>query len=395
MINSKILGIVILSTIFGLSSGMVGTLLTRVYLLEESFNVPMFGEIDLSGSSYAGQGLVISNPKKVVVEQNNKVTETVKSVSGNIVGIFEKKVPAKPEETLLDLNSYYSKKDKIAEGLIITSDGWILSNYIPQELKEANFKKEELLTQKKAEVENSYVIITSDNRVYVVDNVMIDDLRSLSFWHVSETAFPVKKFVLRDELLNGQILVGVDWDKNVVLSSILGVKQLNKTAVKSSDDFFEEILLSDELNSEFGDGFFFDLNGNLAAVRNLSGKIIPIYSYQSCINCLLNGDEVVRPSLGVNYVNLSELVPVDNEMKELKGALIKKDAKGVAVIKDSAADLAGLTEGDIIISVNNVEVNKTNDLSHIISTYKSGDEVLIIFDRDGVRSSVSLKLGKI
>lgn len=394
MNSSKILVIIILATIFGLGSGMVGTLLTRVYLLEESFNVPMFGEIDLSGSSYTNQGLVISNPKKVVVEQNTKVTETVKAVSASIVGIFEKKILAEGEVEF-DLDNYYSLEDKLAEGLIMTSDGWILSNYVPQELKGINTQNEELLAQRKAEAEEAYVIITSDNKVYEVNNVMVDDLRSLSFWHVAETAFPVKKFISRDELLNGQILLGVNWDANVALSSILEVKRLDDTKVKSSDDFFEEIVLSDSLNEEFTDGFFFDLNGNLAAVRNLEGEIIPIYSYQSCITCLLNGDDIIRPSLGVNYTSLSELVPVGENIGELYGALITRDARGVAIEKDSPADLAGLEEGDIIISVNNVEINEINDLSRIISTYRSGDEILLLVDRDGVRDTISLKLGKI
>ncbi len=390
-INSKILFIVLLSTIFGLASGAVGTLLTRVYLLEESFNFPMFGEIDLSGTSYHRQGLVISNPKKVVVEQNTKVVETVKSASTNIVGIFEKKEEASEE---FNLDNYYKMDNVLAEGLIITSDGWILSNYIPQELKAYNDLSEDVLAERKKSIQDSYVIMTNDEEIYNIDNVLVDDLMSISFWHVSEVDFPVKKFVHKDELKNGQMIVGVNWDKDVFLSSILQVKDLNQALVKNSDDFFDEIVLADVLKENFDEGFFFNVNGNLVAMRDLEGDIIPIYSYLSCINCLLGGDDIIRPSLGINYINLSNLVPSSDDILALNGALIAKNSRGIAVRKGSLADLAGLEEGDIIISVNNLDIDKNNDLSDIISEYNIGDELLLVFERDGEENSTTITLNK-
>ena len=153
--KSKFLVIIILSTIFGLASGMVGTLLTRVYILEESFNVPFYGEIDLSGARYAGLSLVISNPKKVVVEQNSKVIETVRSAKNSIVGIFKKKEVIKSLEGVkkkFNIDDYYQIDDRIAQGLIITSDGWIISSYVPQELKRLTHLSDELQAETKEKV---------------------------------------------------------------------------------------------------------------------------------------------------------------------------------------------------------------------------------------------------
>jgi membrane-associated protease RseP (regulator of RpoE activity) len=217
---------------------------------------------------------------------------------------------------------------------------------------------------------------------------------SISFWHVSETAFPVKKFVQKDELNNGQMIIGVNWSNDVVLSSILKVKDLNQSLVKNSDDFFDEIVLADVLKENFNDGFFFDVNGDLVAMRNLEGKIIPIYSYLSCINCLLGGDDIIRPSLGINYISLSSLVPSMDNVLALNGALIAKDSRGVAVQKGSLADVAGLEEGDIITSVNNIDIDENNNLSDIISKYNIGDELLFIFERDGEENSTTITLSK-
>ena len=393
-INSKILGIIVLSTIFGLGSGMVGTLLTRVYVLEDSFKVPLYGEINLSGSQYNGSNLVINNAKKVVVEQDTKVADTIKSAEASIVGIFDKKEIAKNQDANNELNisKYYQSSDRIAQGLIITSDGWILSNFIPQELKSSQ-TKDVVSVKVKEKVISLFVIITNDNKIYPIDDIIIDNSATHSFLHVKETGFPVKSFVTKNDVTNGKMIVGVNWDKNITLSTILNVKRLNNALVQSSDDFMEQIILSEDVSKKFDQGFYFDLNGNLVALTDLDGTITPIYSYLSCINCLLNKKAITRPSLGVNYIDLSKLITGDVN-KKLAGALIAKDSHGISVMKDGVADKAGFLAGDIITAINGTPIDEVNDLAQMVSSYPVGTDIIIDFERNGGKFSVTVKLGK-
>lgn len=394
-INSKILGIIILSTIFGLGSGLVATLLTRVYILEESFNVPLYGEINLSGSQYSGSSLVISNPKKVVVEQDAKVAETVSSAKDSIIGIFEKKKNAENQSigsTDFDADNFYKVEDKIAQGLIITSDGWIISNFVPQELKKVSDDTE--VSKKNVEkIAGEYVIITNNDKVYSVDNIIIDHHLSYAFWHINENSLPVKGFISRPEISSGKMLIGVDWDKNVVLSSVFKIHKTNDGLVRSSDDFSEEIILTEKYNEDFGDGFFFDLNGNLAALVDSDGKIIPAYTYLPCIKCLLTDRVVKYPSLGMNYINLSDLIVTGTE-KEIKGAMIAENSQGIAVEKDGVAQKAGFQANDIITAINGITIDEKNDLSNLISSYAVGEKILIDFERNGQKFSVNVELGQ-
>jgi serine protease Do len=71
----------------------------------------------------------------------------------------------------------------------------------------------------------------------------------------------------------------------------------------------------------------------------------------------------------------------------------KQGAKITEVQKESAAEAAGLKEGDVITKVNDTEINKPEDLSEIIRKQKPGDEVTINYLRDGKKKSAKAKLG--
>ena len=71
--NNKIIYIVIISTIFGLASGVIGSMVSRVYVLEKAFNIPLLGYSYLDSDKTGN--LVIQGARKVVIEQNAKVEE--------------------------------------------------------------------------------------------------------------------------------------------------------------------------------------------------------------------------------------------------------------------------------------------------------------------------------
>ena len=386
-INSKILGIVVLSTVFGLASGLVATLLTRVYILEESYNIPFYGEINLAGSGYAGSNLVITNPKKVVVEQDAKVAETVKASEDIIVGIYKKKNTE--DQTDFDLANYYYADQEIGQGAVITSDGWIISNYVPQELK--NLPGANVSTKSQEKLFDDYVVITKNKKIYPVDNILVEKDAAYAFWHITENSLSVKNFVSRTDMASGKTLVGVDWEKQVVLSSILKLEKKNQEIVRNSDDLIDKVIMTEKIDKNFDNGFFFDLNGNLAGMVNAEGDIVPIYSYLPCIKCLLIEKTIKYPSLGVNYVNTHDLIGTDSN-QNYKGALIAKNSAGLALKAGGVAEKAGFQAGDLILSINGIKIDENNDLSALVGSYAVGDAILIEFERNGQKFSVSVKL---
>ena len=92
---------------------------------------------------------------------------------------------------------------------------------------------------------------------------------------------------------------------------------------------------------------------------------------------------------------MSLCLVIGESLKYDKGAIISKDQKGIAIVKNSPADLAGFKEGDIIISINDIELNNNNNLSNIISQYTAGEEVKIIYERNEEEKEAKVTLGEL
>ena len=100
--------------------------------------------------------------------------------------------------------------------------------------------------------------------------------------------------------------------------------------------------------------------------------------------------------MGVNYVSLSDLIAVDpKEINQNKGAMLYKTDALPAVLPGSGAEAAGFKEGDIILSVNNMEINKDNNLTDVIQGFDPGAAVDVSFVIGGIKKDVQVKLGEL
>ncbi len=106
---------------------------------------------------------------------------------------------------------------------------------------------------------------------------------------------------------------------------------------------------------------------------------IPINIAKKIVDDLTRFGEIRRGYLGV-YIRAVDAVTAKGVGLETpRGVLIYSVQKG------RAAERAGLKTGDVILSVNGVEVNQPNELQVAIGTRRPGDKVRIIYWRDGKR----------
>ncbi|MCK4540394.1 PDZ domain-containing protein [Candidatus Parcubacteria bacterium] len=385
--NNKIILIVVLATIFGMLSGLVGAVIARVYVLEKAFNVPLFGEINLSGDMLNSQRLIIRDAKKVIVEQNSKVQETINSAGNSIAAIFEKKKTTneKPDKSVKNIiESAYNLKNEIGQGLIITSDGWIISSYTPKAYSS------DIATKTRESVIDNYVIIDSNKKVYSVENIILDTTSNYSFWKIKANDLPVKAFAETNNIHNGQLVLAVNWDGSSFLSTIVEKNEKDKKLYKTSDNFFNKIKLSAVPDDNFFGSFVFNLNNDLVALINNEGEIRLISDFAPCINCLLSKREIKYPELGINYLDLSEFL-FDSKNIAGKGALLYPDEKGIAIKVGSPAEKIGLKNGDIILSINDILIDEKNKLEDIMKKFFVNDEILIKYLRDGKEFEVKIQ----
>ncbi|MCU0679686.1 MAG: hypothetical protein MUC28_04560, partial [Planctomycetes bacterium] len=133
-----------------------------------------------------------------------------------------------------------------------------------------------------------------------------DPLLKYAFWHVKASDLPVRKFALLGDIANGQTVLGLNWQGQVLVSSIASQTDESGSSVKFSDIMGFNIKLAGAEGEGIFSGFLFNLNGDLIGLYDSAGKIDSIVSLRPLINGLLKNKNIKYPGLGVYYRDLSD-----------------------------------------------------------------------------------------
>jgi|WetSurMetagenome_2_1015567.scaffolds.fasta_scaffold12602_5 hypothetical protein len=376
----NIILVIVIAAFFGLAGGFIAILAVKPYFLE-NINLPLTQEIGNSQDSLRQANAIVENAKKILLEQENKVNSTISSSQNSLVGVFKKNTTIATSSTQGEFNpaDFYKLDGEIGEGLVVTSDGWVLTTDFSKNAVENLILK-------------NYVVITRSKDIYSIDKIMPSGIDSYLFIHLSGAKnLPVKSFIAKADLTDSQSLVALNWRGGSYLTSIVNKKEISQ-AVRESDETVEKVVLADNLAAYFENAFVFSLNDEIVGFFNNKNGLIAPDNFQPLIKGLLQKKESKRPSLGITYVNLEDFAIKNPGMD--KGALIYSNKKTLAVRQGSAGATAGLAFGDIIVSVDNIGIDSYHDLADIIQRYSAGDEINIIYLRASKENAVKVKLGE-
>lgn len=369
--NNKFIAIIILSTLFGLSGGIAGGLWARNYLNGE-FSM-LNNELNLSQGALGQQNFVIREAKKVVVEQNDKISETITTSQDAIVGIFKKAEIAKTKkQSSPDL---YFIKNEAGQGLILTSDGWVITNY-------------------KIDKPENYVVIANDKKIYEIDKYYIDKNTSFNLIHINSRNLAVKNLLSRTDIKNGSLIVAVNWEGEGFATAILNNFYISpkENNIYASDGAIDKIKIINNLGEKFKGAPVFDLAGNIIGISLGNDQIEPIYHFARSAESIVKFNQIKRPALGINYLDLSLTA---NSQYGDKGIIIQKDSQNIAISKGSSAELSGLKEGDLITALDDISLDNSNNINAILNNYLPGEQVNIVFIRNKEKKEIMVKLGEL
>ncbi|MEM9547413.1 MAG: trypsin-like peptidase domain-containing protein [Bacteroidota bacterium] len=123
------------------------------------------------------------------------------------------------------------------------------------------------------------------------------------------------------------------------------------------------------------------------------GFSIPVDEVNSVVSDIVRYGEVRKPLIGVSLVNSQRV-----RQAGMEGALI------LNVVEDGPAEKAGLQAtrmnddgeielGDLIVGINNISIESSNDLFVALEQFSPGDKVSIVYSRNGRERAVELVLG--
>ena len=161
---------------------------------------------------------------------------------------------------------------------------------------------------------------------------------------------------------------------------------------QSANSVMEVMQTDAAINSGNSGGPLCNSNGEVIGITNMKiasstvegmGFAIPIETAISYADKYVNGEEVIRPYLGV------AMYDVINKKANITGVYIQ------SVEKDSPAEKAGLKTGDVIVEINGTAVETGAYLKHELYKHNVGDEITVTYYRNSKKETTKVVLGKV
>ncbi len=165
-------------------------------------------------------------------------------------------------------------------------------------------------------------------------------------------------------------------------------------------DAYEDFIQTDaSINPGNSGGALVNLRGELIGINSAIisrgggnigiGFAIPVNMVRSVMDQLIHFGSVSRGLLGVNIADLTPEAAATYGLHDTAGALV------VAVSPSSAAERAGITINDVIVTVNDTHVHDSGSLKNAIGLLRPGATVRVGFVRDGHSQTVNAVLGEL
>jgi len=346
---------------------------------------------------------VVLDKKTKVIEQNviqkyditdiqSKIIDTIKAVSPSVVSIVISK----------DLAIYYyadpfamrpyieKQKKKIwwGSGIIISNDGYILTN-----------------KHVVSDLDADYSVVTKDWNIYKVDKIWSDPILDIAVIHVvseeGKSVYdlkPAKIIDYRSKIEIWQFVLAIwnalgEYNDSVTLG-ILSAKW--RELEENNGSLYIWLYQTDAAINPWNSGWpliniaweVIWVNTAITAMGQWIWFSIPINKQfvNATLKSIKKYGSIKRPLLWIKILQLNKTIAKKYKLPTYEWVLIQE------VLPNSPAEKAWLKKWDIIIKIDWVEITKDNPIIYDIFTHNIGDEVEVVYMRDGKTYKKTIKL---
>jgi serine protease Do len=235
-------------------------------------------------------------------------------------------------------------------------------------------------------------IVLEDKRTYIAEVIGTDPETDLALLKIDETKLPFLNLGNSDELKVGEWVIAVGNPFNLTSTVTAGIvsakgRSINLLRERGGEYAIENFIQTDAaVNPGNSGGALVNTSGELiginTAIASQTGSYsgysfaIPINLAKKVIGDLKDYGEVKRAILGVRIQDVTQDLADEKGLRNLNGVFVP------AVTEGGSAAKAGIKEGDVIIKIGDVVVNKGSDLQEQISKHHPGDKVNVTVIRD-------------
>ncbi|MBI5771330.1 MAG: Do family serine endopeptidase [Verrucomicrobia bacterium] len=281
-----------------------------------------------------------------------------------------------------------SKQEGMGSGVIVTADGYILTN------------------NHVVEGADELKVSLTDDREFLAKVIGTDPKTDVAVIKIDAEKLPTVTLADSEKLRVGDVVFAVGNPLNVgqtVTMGIVSAKGRNKVHILDEVQGYENFIQTDAaINMGNSGGALIDAKGRLVGINaailspsrgNIGiGFAIPINLAASIMNSLVETGTVQRGALGV----FADPNPLTADVAEQLG--LAKDTKGVLVTDitpKSAAEKAGIKRTDVILAIDGRAVSSFEELRLLVSQLLPGTVVKLKIVRDGKERIIEATLDKL
>lgn len=275
-------------------------------------------------------------------------------------------------------DQYMPRPHGMGSGVIVTSDGYILTNNHVVE-----------------DAQNITVTTHGDAREFKAKVVGRDPRTDIAVLKVDAKGLPAIEVANSDNLEIGDLVLALGNPFGVGQSVTMGmVSGLGRGSVGLD---YEDFIQTDAaINPGNSGGALVDADGRLVGINtailsrtggnNGIGFAVPINLAGNVMESLIEHGKVVRGFMGVSIQTVTPSLAKQFKLADAAGALVSE------VSPNSPAEKAGIQSGDVVVELNGKPVRGSRQLQVQVAQAAPGSKVSLKVLREGEYKEVSVKL---
>ena len=331
----------------------------------------LYQKTQITDTNLSEQKVTIERTLQTVeeVKENDKtVTEMISDINSTVVGISKVKSSG---------NSIFSSENitnlGLGTGLIVGKDGYILTN---AHVSGERYSK-------------CYVTLV-DGKTYdgtvVWSNTDID----MSIVKINQKHLPVATLGDSDAIQVGETVyaignpIGFEFQRSVTSGIVSAINRTIKFEENEQETYMEDLIQTDAtINPGNSGGPLINIDGQVIGINGVKitsaegiSFAIPINTVKSVIESFNTNGKFEEASLGIFAFDKNVLGYIDQNLRFNEGIYVAR------INTNSAAESAGIKEGDILLSIDDHKLERMCDLRCYIYTKKPGDTVVLRVQRN-------------
>ena len=281
---------------------------------------------------------------------------------------------------------YFNKNERtrvgMGSGVIISKDGYIITN--------------------NHVIENATTIevTTNENKTYEAELLGSDEVSDIAVLKIiGKESFPYIRFADSDQTKIGEWVLAVGNPFNLTSTVTAGIISAKSRDLNDYDSKNQSFIQTDAaVNSGNSGGALVNTDGDLIGINTAitSGTggfvgysfAVPSNIARKVFEDIIEYGNVQKGLLGVTGFGLNSKSADELNLNLTEGFYIND------VQTEMGAAKAGIVKGDVIISLDNIKIEKFSDLSGYLSTKRPGDIISVGLIRDTAKLNLNVVLEK-